>query len=329
MLKDNRILAAFVRWFDTHNTSEISALTVSSRKADWVRTLPFTLLHLSCFSVIWVGWSPIAAIVAVLLYALRMFAITGIYHRYFSHRSYRTSRTVQFLFAVLGASAVQRGPLWWAAHHRRHHLYSDTIYDAHSPKQHGFWWSQIGWILSRENFPTDLKRVPDLEKYPELVFLNRFDVLVPFLLGFSLFVLGIFLQSRFPDLGTSGAQMLVWGFSISTILLFHATSTINSLAHLIGRKRYATSDDSKNSLILALLTFGEGWHNNHHHYQASTRQGFYWWEIDLTYYALFFLSKCGIVWNLQDVPERSRISGLYHKEPAPIEEDLRPETIAA
>ncbi|MBL7685336.1 MAG: acyl-CoA desaturase, partial [Deltaproteobacteria bacterium] len=242
------------------------------------------------------------------LYALRIFVITGFYHRYFSHKTFKTSRVAQFIFALLGGLCVQRGALWWAAHHRNHHRYSDEPQDPHSPKQYGFWWAHMGWITNKSNFPTRLKLVPDLAKYPELMWLNRFDLVVPVLFAVSLYVGGILLQKFFPHLGTSGGQMLVWGFFISTVFLFHATGTINSLAHRWGSRRFETKDTSRNNFWLALLTFGEGWHNNHHEYPATPRQGFYWWEIDLTYYLLKVLEKLGIIWDLKPVP-----SWVYQK----------------
>lgn len=258
---------------------------------DWVRVLPFIVVHGACVAVIWVGWSWTALGVAVGLYVVRMFAITGFYHRYFSHRTFKTSRVVQFIFAVVGASSAQRGPLWWAAHHRKHHRHSDTELDVHSPNEHGFWWSHMGWITAPGNFPTDMSEVGDLARYPELRFLDRFDVLVPLLLAVTLFAL-------------AGWQMLVWGFFISTVVLFHCTCFINSLAHRMGTQRYDTGDQSRNSLLLALITFGEGWHNNHHKYPGSTRQGFFWWEIDLTYYGLRILEAIGLIRDLRQPPRR-------------------------
>ena len=289
------------RWFDT----SVGSGEVTRRGVDWTRILPFIAIHLTCFVVIWVGWSWTAVGVAAALYAVRMFAITGFYHRYLSHRTFKTSRPVQFAFALVGASCAQRGPLWWAAHHRRHHLHSDEEDDVHSPHQHGLMWSHMGWVTSHENYPTDVKMVPDLAKFPELCFLNRFDTLVPFALAVSVWGLGMLLGAYAPSLGTNGWQMLIWGFFISTVVLFHATCTINSLSHLFGRRRFVTGDESRNSLMLALLTFGEGWHNNHHHYPGATRQGFYWWEVDLTYYGLLALSKIGLIWDLKPVPERA------------------------
>jgi stearoyl-CoA desaturase (delta-9 desaturase) len=240
--------------------------------------------------------------VAAALYVVRMFALTGFYHRYFSHRTFQTSRPVQFVFAAIGASCVQRGPLWWAAHHRHHHRVTDTPADPHSPRVHGFLWSHVGWFLTPRNFRTDLARVPDLAKYPELRWLDRFDIAVPVVLAVAMFGLGVLLQHAAPQLGTSGGQMLAWGFFVSTVVLFHATVTINSLAHRYGKRRFNTKDDSRNNLWLALLTFGEGWHNNHHFFPGSSRQGFRWWEVDVTWYGLKLMSMLGLVRGLKPVP---------------------------
>ncbi|RPH83938.1 MAG: acyl-CoA desaturase [Desulfobacteraceae bacterium] len=257
-----------------------------------------------CLGVFFVGWSPIAVGTALGLYLVRMFAITGFYHRYFSHNTFKASRFWAFVFAVLGNSAVQRGPLWWAAHHRHHHKYSDRKEDVHSPVQHGFLWSHMGWLTSLQNFPTRLDLVKDWARFPELRFLDRFDILVPLALAISLFLFGSILKSFVPSLGTSGLQMLVWGFFVSSTVLFHATCTINSLDHLWGSKRFRTGDESRNNPLLAVITLGEGWHNNHHHYSVAARQGIYWWEIDLTYYILTMMSWLGVVRNLNPYPRR-------------------------
>lgn len=297
---------ALLQWFDASIGEQVDS---DDRAVDWLRTLPFIGMHVACLGIFFVGWSPFAVAVAIGLYALRMFAITGFYHRYFSHRSFKTSRLVQAVFAIIGAASVQRGPLWWAAHHRHHHNHADRVDDTHSPRQDGFLWSHVGWFLSRANFPTRSGRVPDLMRYPELRFLDRFDVLVPVVLAAGLYLVGALLEAKAPGLGVSGAQLLVWGFFVSTVVLYHATFTINSLAHQFGRRRYATPDDSRNNPWLALLTFGEGWHNNHHYYPSSARQGFYWWELDITWYVLKLLEKFGIVWDLREVPRNRREVG--------------------
>ncbi len=285
-------LRRVVAWFDTSAAPLPEAGgPAAERRVDWVRVLPFIGLHVACLGVFVVGWQTDAVLVGVALYVVRMFAITGFYHRYFSHRTFRTSRVAQFVFALLGASATQRGPLWWAAHHRKHHRHSDTELDVHSPRQHGFWWAHMGWITAAENFPTDLRQVRDLARYPELRWLDRYDVVVPIALAVTLFAIG-------------GLPWLVWGYFVSTVVLFHATCLINSLAHRMGSRRYETDDDSRNSLVLALITFGEGWHNNHHRYPGATRQGFFWWEIDLTYWGLKVLSWLGVIRDLRPVPAR-------------------------
>lgn len=287
---------------------------------NWQRTLPFIFLHLGCLAVIWLGASPIPVAAAVFLYLIRMFAITGFYHRYFSHRTFKTSRAGQFLFAVLGNSSMQRGPLWWAATHRHHHKHSDEETDMHSPRVHGFLWSHIGWLTSMKNFPTAYKTIPDLSRYPELVFLNRYDQTVPFAYGLLMWGLGVLLENLFPASGVTAGQFFVWTFFISTTVLLHGTLFINSLAHVWGSRRYQTDDDSRNSLLLACITLGEGWHNNHHRYPHSVRQGFHWWEMDPTYYGLKLLSWTGLIWDLRPVPmaviEEGRAASLTQPENA-------------
>ncbi|HET7268637.1 MAG TPA: acyl-CoA desaturase [Oleiagrimonas sp.] len=293
--------ASVRRWFDTNGSLDVD----DSRRdrVDWLRAAPFIALHVGCLGVIWTGVSPVALYVALGLYVVRMFALTGFYHRYFSHRTFRTSRTVQFVFALIGASAVQRGPLWWAAHHRNHHRHADTRMDPHSPSVYGFVWSHVGWFLTPRAFATDMSRVKDLARFPELRWLNRYDTVVPVALALVLYGLGALLDHVAPALGTSGWQMLVWGFVISTVALFHVSVTINSLAHRFGSRRFQTRDDSRNNALLAVLTFGEGWHNNHHFCPGTARQGFRWWEIDLTWYGLKLMSWMGLVHGLKPVPE--------------------------
>ncbi|MEO6596230.1 MAG: acyl-CoA desaturase [Planctomycetota bacterium] len=274
----------------------------------WGRIVPFLCMHAACGLVVVVGWSPVAVGVCVGLYLVRMFGVTAFYHRYFSHRAFRAGRIVQFCGALLGASAVQRGPLWWAAHHRKHHRHADTAHDAHSPNAHGFLWSHVGWFASPQHFATDLDQVRDFAKCPELRWLDRWDLAVPLALLAALLLLGWLLEAHTPELGTSAAQMAVWGFCISTTALFHVTSSVNSLAHLLGRRVWPTGDHSRNSFVLALLTLGEGWHNNHHWCPGSVRQGFRWWEIDISFYVLRALAVVGLVSDLRPLPARARAS---------------------
>ena len=294
--------AAIARWFDASATGEESG----DDRIDWLRVLPFIGMHVACAGVLLVGFSWFAFAVACALYALRMFALTAFYHRYFSHKAFKTSRPVQFVFALLGACCVQRGPLWWAAHHRDHHRLADTEHDIHSPVRHGLLWSHMGWFLTAKGFRTRWEAIPDLRECRELRWLDRFDTLMPVLLAVGLFCLGRWAGHAYPASGTSGAQMLVWGFFVSTVALFHATVTINSLAHRFGSRRFDTRDNSRNNWLLALLPFGEGWHNNHHHFPGSARQGFRWWELDLTYCLLRVLAACGLVWDLKPVPSQLR-----------------------
>ncbi len=295
------LLSSLRNWVDSSTPAEPLG---SADRIAWLRVLPFLGLHLSCGAVFWVGVSKTALLVAAGLYVVRMFAVTAFYHRYFAHRSFRTSRALQFVFAVIGATSVQRGPLWWAAHHRNHHLHADTTLYPHSPHLRGILWSHMGWFLTSNGFQTHWKRIPDLVRYGELRWLDRFDIAAPLALALILYALGAWVGSVKPASGITGAQMLVWGFCISTVVLFHATVTINSLAHRFGTRRFATRDASRNNLWLALLTFGEGWHNNHHFYPGSARQGFRWWEIDLTYYVLRLMALCGLVQGLKPVPAR-------------------------
>jgi stearoyl-CoA desaturase (Delta-9 desaturase) len=268
----------------------------------WLKSLPFFAIHLVALATPFLA-PPTAGLVvlALAVYAVRMFAITAGYHRYFSHRSYRTSRGFQLVLAVLGATATQKGPLWWAAHHRDHHRFSDQPGDVHSPVLRGFWWSHVGWILARGSDAVKLDRVKDLARFPELRLVDRYYGVPPIALAAGLLAVG-------------GWPALLWGFAVSTVILWHATFVINSLAHVVGRRRYETTDASRNSFLLAVVTFGEGWHNNHHHYQGSANQGFFWWELDLSYYVLRGLAALGLVWDLRRPPESAR---LAHRLPAP------------
>ena len=294
-------LPGLIRVLRTWLDADFAESRLKDSGLDWFRMIPFVLLHLGCLAVFWVGVSPIALGIMAVTYIVRMFAITGFYHRYFSHKTFQTHRIYQFLFAILGASAAQRGPLWWASHHRSHHRYADTPQDPHSPHHKGFIWSHLGWFFSPNAFKTDYTKVADWVKFPELYWLNRYDTVVPLCLAGGLYGLGEVLHRYASDYHTSGPQLLVWGFFISTVLLFHATSCINSLAHVWGRRAYETPDHSRNSLLLALITLGEGWHNNHHFYPASARPGFRWWQIDATFYLLWSLSKLGFIRDLRPV----------------------------
>lgn len=257
--------------------------------AHWYYVSRFVLIHLACFAAIWTGVPLEAVLLGVVLYVVRMFGVTAGYHRYFSHRTYKMNRGMQFLMALLAQSTLQQGVLWWAAHHRHHHKHSDQPEDVHSVRQDGFFWAHVGWVFSPRSLETDLSRVKDLAKYPELRFLDRYHYLPALALAILCYAW----------MGWAG---VVVGFVWSTVAVWHGTFTINSLAHVFGRRRYDTEDDSKNNWFLAIITLGEGWHNNHHHYQASVNQGFFWWEFDPTYYALWMMSKLGLVRDLRKPP---------------------------
>jgi stearoyl-CoA desaturase (delta-9 desaturase) len=269
------------------------ALTLSSPGASdrprLINAIPYLLVHLACLGAFLVPFEARYVGLAVGLYYLRMFGITAGYHRYFSHRTYKTSRAFQLLLACLAMTSAEKGVLWWAAHHRKHHREADQPADVHSPVQRSVWWAHMGWLFVPENQGVDLARVADLARYPELRWLERWYMVPAAALGTGLYLWG-------------GLPVLIWGFFISTVLLWHGTFTINSLAHVFGRRRYPTRDDSRNNWLLAILTLGEGWHNNHHFYKGAANQGFFWWELDPTFYGLKVLSWLGLIWDVRTPP---------------------------
>lgn len=250
--------------------------------------VPFLAMHVVPLLAFWTGtrWQDWA--VCAGLYFIRMFGVTGVYHRYFSHRTYKMGRGMQFFMALLAMSSSQKGVLWWAAHHRHHHKHSDEISDVHSPKHFGFWHAHCGWLFD-DTSATDYRTIKDFAKYPELVFLDKYWYLPPALLGVTVWLL----------MGWSG---LLIGFCLSTALCWHGTYTINSLSHVFGKRRFETTDTSTNNWMLAIITLGEGWHNNHHYFQGCTRQGLFWYEIDVTYYILRALQAVGLVHSIKEPP---------------------------
>lgn len=253
--------------------------------------LGFLVVHLVALSAFYYGVTWQALGLCAFMFLIRKFGITGAYHRYFSHRSYKTSRWFQFCLAFLGGMAAQKGALWWASHHRHHHRHSDTEEDLHSADKEGFIWSHLGWVMSDEYDKYDASQIKDLTKYPELVFLNKHHFIPPVAAALFCYAVG-------------GWMGLLWGFFISTVILYHTTFAINSFCHVFGNRRYETGEESKNCWWLAILTLGEGWHNNHHHFQAAARNGFMWWEFDPTYYTLLTLEKLGLVWELRAPPPK-------------------------
>jgi stearoyl-CoA desaturase (delta-9 desaturase) len=256
----------------------------------------FWVIHASSLLVFVVGAPTEALILCAVTYSMRVVGITGVYHRYFAHKTYKTSRIFQFILAYIGTASTQKGPLWWAATHRRHHRYSDMPGDVHSPKD-GLWYSHVGWIFDGRWGGTTLDEIPDFAKYPEIRWLNQFHWIPPLSLALACYWIG-------------GFAGLVWGFSVSTTLLWHSTFSVNSLCHVWGSRRYDTTDTSRNNWFVALITFGEGWHNNHHHYMSSARQGFRWWEYDVTYYILRLFAALGLVWDLREPSEGTKERNL-------------------
>ena len=282
----------------------------NEERINWLHSTPFILIHLAPILAIWTGTRWTDWVLCLVLYYTRMFFLTAGFHRYFAHRSYKTGRIMQFLLAFGGGTAAQKGVLWWAAIHRHHHKYSDRPEDAHSPIR-GFWWSHMVWFLSSAHKATQTEKIKDFASYPELRWLNRHWLVPPSALAIACWAIG-------------GMSAMLIGFMLSTVLLWHGVFTINSLAHLWGRRRYRTEDDSRNNAVLAVLTMGEGWHNNHHHLQTSARQGFYWWEIDVSWYLLKLLSWLGLVWDLYEPkPHQLARDRLVPGEPDLGKENVR------
>jgi stearoyl-CoA desaturase (Delta-9 desaturase) len=264
----------------------MAELVAKRKHYDLGAMIPFILIHASVLLVFTVPFHPGLLAWFVGSYYLRMFGVTGGYHRYFSHRSFKLNRFWQFSLAFLAQTSGQKGALWWAAHHRDHHLNSDRKTDIHSPVHEGFWWSHLGWILSDDYNNYDPQRIADFSRYPELRWLNTYHLVPTVIYGAAIFFIG-------------GWDAFVWGFLVATVALYHGTFLINSLAHIWGSRRFPTPDESRNNFWLALVTLGEGWHNNHHHFMSSVRQGIRWWEVDVTYYVLQVLSWVGIARDLR------------------------------
>jgi stearoyl-CoA desaturase (Delta-9 desaturase) len=307
---------------DARSSLEPSIDRDSATDIVYPSTIPFIIVHLVCFAAIWSGVTAGAVALGIGLYWLRIFAIGAGYHRYFSHRAYETSRAFQFVLAVLAQSTSQKSVLWWAANHRDHHLHSDTELDVHSPRHTGFIYSHVGWIFSRGQETMNVNRIADFAKYSELMWLHRYEQAPAFALAVICFAL-------------AGWPGLIVGFFWSTVAVYHGTFCINSLAHLVGRRRYVTGDDSRNNWLLAIITMGEGWHNNHHAYQSSARQGFSWWEYDPTFYLLKLLERLGLVWNLklptaQVMQNQHKLgSRVVSRAASQVAESFYPERIAA
>jgi stearoyl-CoA desaturase (delta-9 desaturase) len=291
-------------------TPDPSTFGKRSDKIAWITSFPFAVMHVVPFLAIWVDVRPTDWLICLALYYVRMFGITAGYHRYFAHRAYRMGRVTQFVMAWIGSMSAQKGVLWWAAHHRIHHKYSDLPGDIHSPKE-GVFWSHMGWMITATYDETDWDRIKDFQKYPELVWLNKYWLVAPVSLAVACFLLG-------------GWGTVIIGFVLSTVLLYHGTFLVNSAAHLWGGRRFVTTDTSRNNFLIALLTCGEGWHNNHHHYQSSANQGFYWWEVDPSYYIIKMMQLLGLAWDVRKPPEAALERDRLDRPGAPIDIGMMP-----
>jgi stearoyl-CoA desaturase (delta-9 desaturase) len=267
----------------------------SLRKKGWIAPdvfLLYVVLHNLALGVFFTGvtWQLVALCAGS--FFLRMFGLGVGYHRYFAHRSFKTSRPVQFILALLGTLSLQRGVIWWAQTHRYHHRHADTPEDIHSPRYQGFLYAHSGWFMNKAHYDTDLAKIPDLARFPELVWLNDFRVYV---IPMGLYAYAMKLIAGWPG--------FIWGFCLSTVLLWHLTHWIQSMSHSRGGyRRYESADASRNHFLVGLLGLGE-WHNNHHHMPSSAKQGHVWWEIDMGYWILKVMSWFGLVWDLR-TPER-------------------------
>ncbi len=264
----------------------------------------FLFFHLACLLAFYTGLSAVAVITALVLYTVRALGVTAGYHRYFAHRSFRTGRVFQFILAFFGSLSVQGGVLWWVSHHREHHKHTETHKDIHSPTMHGMWMAHMGWMMQEDCLRTSQANIKDFARFPELKWLQRNYAILIIGQAAAIYLFGATLDYFFPGLGTSGLQMLVWGFFISTVLLWHSTFMVNSVCHRWGTRPYAAGDDSTNNLLVGILTMGEGWHNNHHQFAYSARHGLRWYQVDVTWYLLRVLAFFGIVSDLKLPRER-------------------------
>jgi stearoyl-CoA desaturase (delta-9 desaturase) len=279
--------------------AESQAETVKATQAVHSKVLVvaafMAFFHIACFAFIYTGVSFVAVMTAFAMYVIRGIGVTGGYHRLLAHRAFKTSRFVQFLFALAGSLAVQGGPIWWVSHHRSHHRDTDTDEDIHSPVTRGMWKAHMGWMITDEAFNENGANSRDLHKFAELKFLQRYYVWLVVLEMIGLFGFGSIWAWVFPESGTSGLQMLVWGFFISTVFTWHVTFMVNSVCHRYGSQPYDTKDASTNNVFVGVLGFGEGWHNNHHYYPNSARHGLRWWQLDTTWWLIRLLQVLGIV----------------------------------
>ena len=204
------------------------------------------------------------------------------------------NRVARFVWTLIGTSAMQKGPLWWAGHHVNHHRFADREGDPHSPLVSGIYYAHVGWFLHdarHDRLAASNPVIRDFSGVPEIAWLERYYFVPPLMLVAGLYLLG-------------GLPWVVWGFCVPTVSLGHATFAINSVNHMFGSRRFDTLDESRNNVVTAVVAAGEGWHNNHHRYQRAARNGFYWWELDPTWYVIRLMELAGLAWAVQRVPSR-------------------------
>jgi len=286
----------------------------------------FRVLERHAFALAALVWFPANASLLALCaasYAIRMFGMEAIYHRYFSHRAFKASRPMQLALALAGTQCGLRGPLWWASKHRDHHRYVETKRDPHSPIAHSFWYAYLAWMRAPGNFDTDLDWIPDFARHAELRWLNRFYA-IPLYAGAAL----LFLAGHYGWLGTgvTGVAALLWGFYVPTLLVLHGGGLVATVTHMPkipgGYRRFETADCSVNRPLLGLLLLGAGWHNNHHRHSASARAGFAWYELDVSYWVLRGLAAMRLIRGLRsqipaDVLTEGGIGKARVASPAP------------
>ncbi len=269
---------------------------------------PLISVHLALFAIPFVSVTIVSMIILFVMTRISGLGITVGFHRYLSHHAFKTSRVFQFLMAVAGCTALQKGPLWWVIHHREHHKHSDTEQDVHSPVVDGFWYGHCGWLFARDLMKPDHASVKDLMKYPELYWLDRFWMIPGLLAAIACYLID----------GTSG---LIYGYCLSTVLIFQVTFAVNSVGHRWGPQRYATGEGSRNNWLLGYLAMGDGWHNNHHRAPTSARHGFAWYELDLSYAMIRLLRRCRIVWDVRQPPANVNAAAPRNRLAIPLQSE--------
>jgi len=266
----------------THKILDLYAQTMR-RGINWFLVIALVSFHLGAVAALFFfHWSALIVFATIWILAQNVGIAMG-YHRLLTHRGYATPKWLEYCIAICGALALQGGPIYWVAVHRMHHKYTDKPGDPHSPRD-GKWWSHMGWIMNatlRDETEALKQYAPDLSRQPFYRWLNRLHWVPLTVVGLSLFAFG-------------GWSWLLWGAFLPVTIGLHVTWMVNSVTHLWGRRRFSTSDDSRNNLWVALLTGGEGWHNNHHANPVSARHGLAWYEVDFNYFAIRLLKILGL-----------------------------------